>query len=191
MSETSRDDLLRILEALPLDLETRERIVVAIKEASDDSFSETISEMRAEAVAKREAALSWANGFSERLLKTFDDFGLTRPDGDERLGVWRDLVIRLLIEREPKLHPFPNRGGAPIRSETVVKDFLILLALGPGRAPGKSIPAAAAHLAKRPHFKGMSAGYIKNRFYLLLRSKTPEGTRVRKHLEHMQKNPSP
>jgi hypothetical protein len=133
-------------------------------------------------------ALAWAIMASERLYELFDEFGIAQPSGDEHPGVWFDLAMRLMVEREPTLAPFVNKGGAPVQPQTVAKDLLILLALGPGRERGKSVTAAAAHLAKRQRFKGMSAGYIRKRFYALLKPGSPEGIRARKQLEYMQKN---
>lgn len=100
----------------------------------------------------------------------------------------------LAMEREPGLKPFPplnSQGGRP-RGNGLVKDAMIIAALFKAESAGKSVSAAAHHLAATETFKGMKPGSIRARYYKLKSPKTAEDARNKLRLAefiwHCEKN---
>lgn len=112
-----------------------------------------------------EDALEWALAVHARLFELCDRYGIRRPGDDDAAG-WFMLALRLALEHEPGLYPFPSKGGAP-RGDGLINHVRIFTALARAEAQGKSVSAAANHLAKKPGFDGVTAGSIRVRFYKL------------------------
>lgn len=130
-----------------------------------------------------EEALKWASKAIPKLLSLFDRYGIEPPN--EWGGAWFDLAMSLAAEHESHIR-VPKKPGAP-RSE-LVRDAMIVAALGANRPAGTSINAAAVHLSKKPMFTGnsefkkKSASSIRTRYYVLIDPKSSENQRLREFL---------
>lgn len=128
-------------------------------------------------------ALEWFDKTYQRIVELSEGWGMSPPNSE--VG-WLRFSLHLMSKHEPGINPFPKKAGAKPKPGTLMKDTLIIHALGTAKAAGKSINAAAHHLSKTKQFKGSSPEWIRRRYYDLKKADTPEGIKLREFLRSLQ-----